>query len=258
MLLRMITKILVAALFAVSAFMSKGLSQEKGKGTTFTRDELDALLVAGRFSRDLQRTKDISPLLARYAVPEYGLWISTDSRALEQHVVSPEFGPKVSPELIRNFHLAVFNWLYLNSVWEMQRNDYFRNDEVPGNVRKYFQSEPLLAKTADGDELEESDRITTTKQLVRVTRMLERAKSYYKGPLRRYPWTKTRTYLTNLSDATDEGKNLYQAESDTCDEEEGCFGMPQGTKYVEVLIEPRFYVLLARNAGKMKIIYVRP
>ena len=107
MLRQVITKPFLAVLLAVSAFAFTGLPQEETKEKTFTRDELDAVLIAGRFAREMQRTKDLRPLIAKYGVPKYGRSLAVSDHIFEEEIVSPEFGAKVDPRLIRDLHMAV-------------------------------------------------------------------------------------------------------------------------------------------------------
>ena len=260
MLLRDVIKAFPALFLAAYAFATIGLSQEEAEGKTYTKDELDAIVVAGRFSRDLQRTKDIRPLLAKYAVPDYGLWIarSEETYSIEKQFLSEELAAKVSPVSMRDLHLSAFNWIYLAFIWSMhQPEDDDPLSSMPTKVRNILKSDPLLSQIFD-DDVDEERMISTNRELARVIRTLDRVVPIYQSELNRYPRIKTNTYLSNLAETSDEGEDLYKSHSDICDEDEGCYGFPKGTPYVHVTIEPYHIVYLVRVAGKMKIVYAMP
>lgn len=256
MLHRAITKKLLAVFLAVNALALTGLSQDEEK--TFTKDELDAVLVAGRFSREMQRTKDLRPLLAKYGVPNYGLWIarSAGSFSMEKEMTSPELSAKIDPILVRNFHVAVFNWAYLHGVWGMHQDGDEWFSSFPPKVKKILRSEPVLAQIFD--DLEDEKVITSKAELLRVIRRLEQAAPIYRSYLSRFPKVKTKTYLSNLAEQTHDGELLYKAETSTCDDEKNCFGLPKRTTYFTVVIEPMISLVLVRSSGKMKIAYLLP
>ena len=271
MIYRVVSRTIISVFFSVTLLVSAAVSQDFPPGPPikseqkeppklFTKDELDAIQVAGAFSREWQRTKDLRPLLANYGVPDYGQSIAKNEDAAERYLISEELLAKADPRSTLDLHVALNNWLYLHTTWGLHQEDYEDDPKPPPDIEKVFRKDPYLSRLLDLDSDDESsdfnEQISTQAGLLRTVETLEQAAILYRGKLLEFPARKSKTYLTNLSEMTDEGDDLYKPDTHTCESDEGCFGIPKGKEYVHLTIEPMFFVVLVRSSGRMKIAYI--
>jgi hypothetical protein len=208
------------------------------------------------FSEDLEQTKDFTPIIQRFFVPDYlggylhdqdTNWFLNLNRATAENA---------SPAELQRFYVASLNAGYLSCLYFISRSPAegttLDRKLVPSDVIEFIDHHSYTAaykgKQANYDYIAEN--IDTVDRLRSYTNLLEGVAALMRKHVISLRAERSREYRDMLDD-WDWTFQLYQPKIRACASE--CFGLPKGTKLYEINV-PLFHLQVTEIKGELKIV----
>jgi hypothetical protein len=218
----------------------------------------EARRIAQSFSRRLQQTKDITPLIDDYFAKDF---LDGYLQGSEQNwfvFLDRDFAPQLTRAELRRYLIAELNWFYLCELYLFSKYassadglDLPLGKMYPPDVLKVFLSDPLLKHAIDTKDSDAPDYLVSNADRFRTfVGNLERAARLLRKHTTRLNAGRTKQYRETLSDWKTR-YHLYEPWLTSCDEQ--CLALPNDTELVLVNI-PSVQLQFARVQGQMKIV----
>ncbi|MBP7416537.1 MAG: hypothetical protein KA831_07780 [Pyrinomonadaceae bacterium] len=227
------------------------------------KDREDALKLALKFSRRMQQTQDIRPLINEFFVEDA---IKNSSKADTPGFylfVESDLEKQIDRDLQHKFFVAGSNWSYLVFAYIYSKTTAPFNDEFdittafPLDVKRQMRKNPSFLVFRDKSMYDADIRwVKTEKELRTLVKDLEKINALYRNHLGSLKRMSSQKYDAIWNKGEKSLGKLFDVSSLTCDSDDNCFGLRLGTKVMKVTVIPFFQLHVSRINGQMKVLSV--
>ncbi|HSS21551.1 MAG TPA: hypothetical protein VLL54_15870 [Pyrinomonadaceae bacterium] len=216
-------------------------------------DEQEVRRFVKSFSDQILRTRDLSPLLQMPSARP-----ALDVAFADSDLLAQELRPKMKPQELRRFQIALINLSFLSSLYvygnvditngSFQRLDY--RQQYPAAVYRYLKQNPNVSNmwTIESG----ADPISDPVKVRGVTATFERGATMLRGYLRAHPPERSPMYQKNLAWVM---PRLKEMRVETCTTIEKCAPYPAHSQFVTVQL-PVLQLSLVKSNGKLGIMTI--
>ena len=234
--------------------------------TSFAQDRIsagesrEARRVAHTFTRRLQRTKDIAPLIDDYFAPNFLDGYLQGREANWFAFLDRDFAKQLTRAELRRYFIAELNWFYLGELYVFSKYSSSRISKLdlsspkklyPADVLRIFLSDPIMKTIVEAEAADEEELLVRTPDRLRsLLANLESAASLLRRHATRINAGRTPQYRETVSDWKARYQ-LYEPSLTRC--EEKCFALPEGTRLIQINV-PSIQLWLTRVRGQLRIV----
>lgn len=206
------------------------------------------------FSKRLEQTRDIKPLIEKFFAKDYLDRYLGDPKSNWFWNLNPETAAQASRAELQRFYVALMNTGYLNCQYFTSQYAYAADGSIPeqklipADILELIDSHPYTAKYRGKQDSYDylAENIDSLERLRSYTDLLERIS----GLMRMHVVTSDAEHSKDYQ-AMLESWGLYQPTARTCTT--NCLGLPKGTRLFEVNV-PVFRLQLAEIRGRLKVV----
>ena len=208
------------------------------------RDKVE--LFAYAFAQQLEKTKDIKPLVDRFFVTNYLTGYLQDQDTNWFINFDREVAAKLTRAELQRLYVAQMNATYLSSLYLISqlvsepKDAASAQELLPPNVRQLVKNHAYTTRYKNEDNIDSVERLRS------YTDLLERLSSLMRVHVRRVRAAQSEEWREML-----EEPELGMPKVRVCTE--NCLGLPAGTKFFEVNV-PVFRLKVAEIRGNLKVI----
>ena len=203
------------------------------------------------FAQNLERSKDINPVIQRFFLPHYLNGYLRDQETNWFLNLNRDTAEKASHSELQRFYVATLNATYLSSLYIISQNpedDSNAQQLIPHDIYEFIDHHTYTAtykrQAANYDFLAES--VDSVERLRAYTTLLEGVAALMRKHVITTRAENSQAYREML-----DNWDLYWPHARTCATE--CFGLPKGTKLFVVNV-PVFQLQIAEVKGQLKVV----
>lgn len=223
------------------------------------KDKAEALQLAIRFSKRMQRTQDVGPLINEFFTKASIENIYGEGGMNGSDMIAPEVIVKLNHRLKLKFFVAFFNFMYVGWVYGLSTGNIPDHKVpieklLPKNVLLLMKRDPWFSKLLTDSPTD--DVLNSLKELESVTKTMELIVRAYQSHLARSRKMSWQRYQKLLNSPKNLAAPYFGLSAHTCGESRNCPNLPDRTPVVTVSIPTIHYLDIARIDGQLRVVIV--
>ncbi|HKE58096.1 MAG TPA: hypothetical protein VKB46_15390 [Pyrinomonadaceae bacterium] len=240
---------LTAKLFAAGCDLIERKTHPPVKVNDAELEKVEAYAVA--FSQNLERSKDIKPVIQRFFTENYLAGYLSDQETNWFLNLNRDTAEKASRTELHRFYVAQLNAGYLSSLYlisQHHEDDTTSEPVIPPDIYKFIDQHPytLNYRRQPGNYDFLAENVDSIERLRSYTTLLEGVGALMRKHVARVRAENSHGYRDML-----EEWDLYRPKQRNCASE--CLGLPKGSKLFVVNV-PVFQLQIAEINGQLKVV----